>query len=91
MFMAIVIGGFSLQSVADENKTQTKETTAKTTADPIRGVKLWRNRCGSCHNLRDPKDLSDKHWRLSMSHMKIRAGLSGQDTRDILKFLQNSN
>jgi mono/diheme cytochrome c family protein len=56
-----------------------------------RGAKLWANRCSSCHNMRDPKDLTDSEWKATITHMRIRAGITGQDARDILKFLQNSN
>lgn len=59
--------------------------------DFIRGARLWVNNCGRCHNVRDPKDLNDREWKLAMSHMRIRAGLTGQDTRDILKFLTQNN
>ncbi len=56
-----------------------------------RGAKLWANRCTGCHNIRAPKDLTDSEWKATMMHMRIRAGLSGQDARDILEFLQRSN
>lgn len=63
-------------------------------ADPmavVRGAKSWGQNCAQCHNPRDPKDLSDEQWRVSMTHMRIRAGLTGQEARDILRFLQSSN
>lgn len=63
-------------------------------ADPmavVRGAKLWGQYCAQCHNARDPKDLSDEQWRVSVTHMRIRAGLTGQEARDILRFLQSSN
>ncbi len=62
--------------------------------DPMafaRGAKAWADNCVRCHNNRDPRDLSDEQWQAVMAHMRLRAGLSGQDTRDILKFLQESN
>lgn len=62
-----------------------------TTGDFIRGAQLWAKTCVRCHNMRDPKDLTDKEWEVAASHMRVRAGLTGQDTRDILEFLQKSN
>ena len=40
-----------------------------------------------CHNLRTPEDLSERAWEYSINHMRIRAGLTGQETRDILAFI----
>lgn len=55
------------------------------------GAKSWANNCSRCHNIRDPQDLRDDQWITSVFHMRIRAGLTGQQTRDILTFLQESN
>lgn len=57
----------------------------------VRGAKAWSDNCMRCHNMRDPKDYRDDQWATVMQHMRLRAGLTGQETRDILKFLQGSN
>ena len=59
--------------------------------DFITGAKAWAENCNRCHNLRDPKELSDDQWITAMFHMRLRGGLTGQETRDILTFLQQSN
>ncbi len=59
--------------------------------DPVRGVRAWADNCGRCHNIRDPKELRDDQWITTMHHMRVRAGLTGQQMRDILTFLQQSN
>lgn len=56
-----------------------------------RGAKLWAANCAQCHNPRDPKDFRDDQWKVIMNHMRIRSGLTGWETRDILLFLQASN
>ena len=55
------------------------------------GAKLWAETCNRCHNMRDPKEFSDEHWATIVKHMRVRAGLTGQDTRDITAFLQSAN
>ncbi len=75
---------------------QAAEPAAQSTAanDPMqfaRGAKSWADNCGRCHNLRDPKELRDDQWRAATMHMRVRANLTGQDTLDILAFLQGSN
>lgn len=55
------------------------------------GAKAWANNCARCHTMRDPKDLSDRHWKIVMTHMRLRASLDGKQVRDITAFLQRSN
>jgi len=70
----------------------TEATPAQTDAAVFgRGAGTWANNCVRCHNARDPKDFRDDQWKIIMSHMRIRAGLTGQEARDVLKFLQGSN
>jgi cytochrome c5 len=59
--------------------------------DFAKGAKTWSETCARCHNMRDPKDLRDDQWVTTVFHMRVRAGLTGQQTRDILTFLQESN
>lgn len=56
-----------------------------------RGAKAWGENCARCHNMRDPKEFRDDLWRPIVAHMRVRAGLTGQQARDILLFLQQSN
>jgi len=55
------------------------------------GSKVWADNCNRCHNMRGPKELKDDQWISTAFHMRLRAGLTGQETRDIITFLQASN
>ncbi len=55
------------------------------------GSRLWAENCGRCHHVRNPRDLRDDQWITTTFHMRLRAGLTGAETRDILTFLQASN
>jgi len=55
------------------------------------GSKVWAENCARCHNMRNPTDLRDDQWVTSVFHMRVRAGLTGQEARDTLTFLQRSN
>ncbi len=55
------------------------------------GAKVWSENCGRCHNIRDPLDLRDDAWKTVVFHMRLRAGLTGQESRDVLAFLVASN
>lgn len=59
--------------------------------DFAKGSQAWAENCTRCHNMRNPADLRDDQWITTAFHMRVRAGLTGQETRDILTFLQGSN
>lgn len=56
-----------------------------------RGANSWAQNCARCHNMRDAKEFRDDQWKVIVTHMRVRAGLSGQEARDILQFLQANN
>ena len=68
------------------------QLSADNTVEPdiANGAKLWAQTCMRCHNLRAPDSLSKRAWEYSMNHMRIRAGLTGKETRDILAFILSS-
>jgi len=59
--------------------------------DVSAGAKAWAENCTRCHNMRSPSDLRDDQWVTTTFHMRVRGGLTGQEARDILTFLQSSN
>ncbi len=62
----------------------------KITPNSANGAAVWSDVCMRCHNLREPADLSKRAWKYSMQHMRVRAGLTEQETKDILAFIQES-
>ena len=63
---------------------------ASESGDPALGANQWADNCRRCHNMRDPTEFEAQLWRPIMTHMRLRAGLTGQETRNILAFLQGS-
>jgi len=59
-------------------------------ADTLNGAQVWSDVCMRCHNLRQPADLSSRAWKFSMNHMRIRAGLTADETQDIQAFILQS-
>lgn len=59
--------------------------------DVNRGAGSWSNNCARCHDMRSPTEFRDDLWKPIVTHMRVRAGLTGQQQRDILAFLQASN
>ncbi len=59
--------------------------------DVARGGKFYSDNCMRCHNARAPKEHRDRDWSIVMTHMRVTAGLPGQQARDIQAFLYASN
>jgi cytochrome c5 len=86
LFLTLVLGfGFLL------NASQTLAADTSKDGDAARGGKIWAETCNRCHNMRSPTDLTDEQWVASVSHMRVRASLTGQQARDVLAFLQSAN
>ena len=59
--------------------------------DVARGAKFYSDNCSRCHNARGPGEHRDREWSVVMTHMRVIAGLPGQQARDIEAFLRASN
>ena len=55
------------------------------------GAQLWADNCSRCHNIRPPQSFSDTQWQTITHHMRLRANLTGEETRKITEFLQASH
>lgn len=67
-----------------KSQSQTKEQISK-------GAEIWADTCTRCHNVRDPSDFADDEWAAIMAHMRVRSGITGDESRYILYFLQKNN
>lgn len=91
---SLIAGAASTAVLLSQPAAMAADSPVATAADPAqfaRGAQTWANTCSRCHNMRDPRELRDDQWRAAMAHMRVRAGLTGQETRDVLVFLQGSN
>ena len=63
----------------------------RSSGDSTRGAKYFSDNCGRCHNPRAPTEHRDRDWSIIITHMRITAGLPGQQARDIYAFMAASN
>jgi mono/diheme cytochrome c family protein len=61
------------------------KTTAPKISESAEGEKRFRANCGRCHH--PPDDLSPREARAVLRQMRVRAMLTAEDERLILKFL----
>ena len=64
---------------------------ADETTNFARGASLYSANCGRCHNARGPAEYSDGIWPMIVTHMRVIAGLPGDQAREIEAFLRASN
>lgn len=60
-------------------------------SDPGRGARVYSENCGRCHNTRPVSQFNDRNWSTIVTHMRVVAGLPGQQARDVEAFLRASN
>jgi len=71
------------QAAVSNQKTPKASAKNNTTADP--GEVKFKENCGRCHN--PPDALSPREVKAVVQHMRVRAMLSAEDERLILKYL----
>ncbi len=57
----------------------------------IDAARLWAQTCTRCHNTRPATSFSDAQWVVITHHMRVRANLTGPETKAILEFLKDAN
>jgi hypothetical protein len=70
---------------------ETADVVAETVVERTGGALLWSQTCMRCHNLRNPRERSDRQWDVIVHHMRVRANLTAEEHRAILGFLQAAN
>ncbi len=55
------------------------------------GAQMWAENCMRCHNYRRPRERSDREWDVIVLHMRVRANLTANEHRQILRFLKSAN
>jgi len=89
--MAALLG---LGALVMQDRVAAAENETVAQSDPMqfaKGAKTWADTCARCHNMRDARSLRDDQWRVAVAHMRVRAGLTATEAKNVLAFLQQSN
>lgn len=91
LLAAVAVPGCG-QSATHQSAATTRPVTAGIFNPPPKGgAQLWAENCTRCHYSRPPTQYSAQQWDLVVTHMRLRADLTGQEAGEIIKFLQSSN
>jgi hypothetical protein len=93
---ASIIGGChknlrTVPEAAPSADTDTTRVAVSGDGDLKAGALMWSQNCMRCHNLRNPRERSDRQWDVIVHHMRVRANLTAEEHRSILRFLQSAN
>lgn len=98
LFAVATLGGMPAMAAPPSGTASPTAAVATPIASPApdpmafaRGAKAWAETCSRCHGMRDARQFNDRQWPVITTHMRLRAGLDGQQVRDITLFLQGSN
>jgi hypothetical protein len=96
-FGGVLIGMVLYGCKSDENPSAAQSVAPATQPDEFAlfgpppkksGVQLWSENCARCHNSRPLNEFSAAQWDTIVHHMRLRANLTGEEAREISKFLQ---
>jgi cytochrome c5 len=74
------------KSEADSSKTK-----AKAPPKQLSGAELYSMHCNRCHPERYPTERTAAQWKTILLHMRVRANLPAEQSRTILKYLQDNS
>ncbi len=76
-----------------EQKTQTDPSTTKqkVALKQLTGAELYSMHCNRCHPERYPTERTAAQWKTILLHMRVRANLPAEQSRTILKYLQENS
>ena len=76
---------------AGHNLSSVAPSAAQEQATFGRGVKVFSDNCGRCHQAPSPTFKTDREWRTITLHMRVIANLSRMETGDVRAFLTTGN
>ena len=88
VFGLFCAAGFS--AVADETNAAPAVATAPAKS-ALTGAELYSIHCNRCHPERYPTERTAAQWKTIMLHMQVRANIPVQQSKLILKYLQDNS
>ncbi len=80
------------ETTAEEGDGQVDVKNSPELATALKGgAQMWAENCMRCHNYRRPRERSDREWDVIVLHMRVRANLTANEHRQILRFLKSAN
>jgi cytochrome c5 len=97
---ATAAGLLLLAGCASNKPTKSAAATAKPGVWPLSikdpaanesGAQIWAENCMRCHELRSPSQYTPAQWGVIIQYMRLKAGLTGEQAKKVLAFLQSAS
>lgn len=88
------VATLTVVALAGLQSAPAQAASARAPLDPMvfaQGARLWAETCARCHSMRNARELRDDQWRVTVSHMRVRSGITQSEAEAIVAFLQASN
>jgi hypothetical protein len=72
-------------------KKPAKQAEKKPETKRLTGAELYSMHCNRCHPERYPTERTAAQWKTILLHMRVRANLPAEQSRTILKYLQDNS
>jgi hypothetical protein len=72
-------------------KKESMDKKVKLAAKKLTGAELYSIHCNRCHPERYPTERTAAQWKTILMHMRVRANLPADQSRLILKYLQENS
>ena len=89
--LLVAAGFIAISGCENTQRSSISDKQASAAVPEKAGAQLWAENCSRCHNIRPPQSFSDTQWQAITHHMRLRANLTGEETRKITEFLQASH
>jgi cytochrome c5 len=70
---------------------ETSKAKPKIAPKKLSGAELYSMHCNRCHPERYPTERTAAQWKTILMHMRVRANLPAEQSRTILKYLQDNS
>lgn len=87
--LAVLLVSFTVPRIARAGDG--KSVAEQTAVQGITGAQLYAVNCNRCHEERFPKEFTAVEWKTLMLHMRVRANLTADESKKILKYLQSQS
>jgi hypothetical protein len=76
---------------SEKGKKDSTDKKVKPAAKKLTGAELYSIHCNRCHPERYPTERTAAQWKTILMHMRVRANLPADQSRLILKYLQENS
>ncbi len=79
------------KSPEQQSKADTSKAKPKAPPKKLSGAELYSIHCNRCHPERYPTERTAAQWKTILLQMRVRANLPAEQSRTILKYLQDNS